>query len=473
MISRRAFLLGTGAVVLVGIPASASAVTLETTKGADGRYSVKLPLPVADKANGRGAVVVYNANKVLAIAHTKGLTRAQANNMLARVSRPALRGGAGGLVQSVLRWGLGLGFAWALKDAVVDLRGGNATTTTRTSSDCSSLPAPPSDIRSVSSGTFRSSGGGLATSYQRTTATGGTGTLPAKGDWTVAQQWNATRVGQTNAWKWDVVYTKNHPCGAVVSYPPTNTVKDAIPEANRKLEDAKKALRDLAREVWKKAKDTFDNLEDTLNGDPGFPGEKTDPGTAPDADDSIDMSDWFPDPSKADGGFDVGDLASDIADIFKDLGDLLFGNDVPFAGDEGQPAPGQPMPTPTPTPGTNPTPTPTPTPTPGTSDPSKEWDWTKYLPSMPDFGLPALPDMSLPEMATLAAPAIAAPQFATQCVNPAIGPFDASAFFGPEAAAWRVTFPVCDFIPPIASVMKPILTTAGYLAGAWRVMRRL
>ena len=366
--TRRGFLLGAtsvGALLLVGVPARA--VTLQGVKSTDGRFTVKLP--TIEKAGGRGAVVVYNANRALAVAHTRGLTRVQANNLLARVTRPALKAGPGGLLQSVLRWGLGLGFAWGLKEAIVDLRGKTSTGTQTT--NCNNLPTAASDIKSQTTGTYKSTGGASATSYQRTTAQGGTGTLPAPPGWTVAHQWNPTRVGTSGSvYKWDVVYEKTTPCGAVVTYPPAPTVKDSTPNReSQKQEDVRDTLRKLGREVWRKAKDVFDKLEDMLDGDQPFPGEKTDPGTPPDIDTGVNLDDYLPDPSAADdGGLSVSDMLEDLKDLLAGIGDLVFPDDIPFAGEAGAPAPGA-TPTPSPTPGATPTPSPTPgaSPTPSPS----------------------------------------------------------------------------------------------------------
>lgn len=357
--TRRGFLLGTasaGALLLIGVPARA--VTLQGVKVAEGKWTVGLP-PI-EKAGGRGAVVVYNANRALAVAHSRGLTRVQANNLLARVTRPALKANPGGLMQSVLRWGLGLGFAWALKEAIVDLRGNTATGSQTT--NCNNLPVPASDIKSVTTGTYRSTGGATATSYQRTTAQGGTGTLPAPSGWTVAQQWNPVRVGTSGSvYQWEVVYSKNTPCGAPVTFPPAPDVKGATPNKDlQKQQDARDTLRKLGREVWRKAKDVFDKLQDMLDGDQPFPGEKTDPGDPPEIDTGVNLDDYLPNPSdKEDGGLSVPDMLEDLKDLIGSIGDLVFPDNVPFAGEEGAPAPG---PQPTPTPGTNPTPTPSPTP---------------------------------------------------------------------------------------------------------------
>ncbi|KAK0329565.1 hypothetical protein LTR94_036297, partial [Friedmanniomyces endolithicus] len=80
-------------------------------------------------------------------------------------------------------------------------------------------------------------------------------------------------------------------------------------------------------------------------------------------------------------------MLEDLKDLLTGIGDLVFPDDIPFAGEAGAPAPGA-TPTPSPTPGATPTPSPTPgaSPTPSPSGvPADEYTEPGAVDDLPAF----------------------------------------------------------------------------------------
>jgi hypothetical protein len=157
----------------------------------------------------------------------------------------------------------------------------------------------------------------------------------------------------------------------------------------------------------------------------------------------------------------VEDMVKDLTDLIGTIGDLAFPDNVPFAGEEGQPAPGQPMPTPTGTPTPTPTATPTPTPTTGgvPADEDTEPDAVEDLPTFDKFANPFKTLFKPLADALTPAPA--------SCPSVFIPPVSEGYIVWPRIdVPWH-----CQIIGPFEGIIKTVSVAYGGWVGVQNAMR--
>jgi len=484
-LSRRRFLYGAGALGVVaglGVPAFAQGTGPTQLKLTSGGY-VKFPSGV--QANtGQRVVLGRIATDIARRAPSRAAANASINTVARTLIMGSARGGLYGIGAAVVIGGVySLVTGTNPLDLLLDLSGaGSDGSSVSVSVPCSCSDVPTlsgSYPDTVTMGWSKASNCSTSITYRvKVVASSETSASPGS---TSANSpgagWNWAHTSSRGGGVYWHFYSKNVPlpstqgCGTQYLEIPGNVDLSSSLSASDKLKVASGAAIDaIAASVYELLDSFHDGSRNPADAYGGFAGGGGGFGGGGAGGSWVDAEPLVSDavavgaaatpsqetiiPPLPQTGTETDDPPPTVGDFFEtwdpapDPGNFEFPPEVLFPEDPDYPDP-------------EPTPTPTPTPT-DPAEPGEGWDWTSWLPDVPDFGLPSLPSLTAPELLDWAPGALSASTITVACVDPdiVIGLPDFFASFGAPTSISQ-TLAACQF----ADAVAPIVST-GTVAGA-------